>query len=112
MVLGGDHDVLGSCAFGDRHPLVSVELDRVELPGQRLVFGDGNLSAVHDPFAESGDGFAFPLAGRHGIESPMDEHAEAGLAPPLQTLFSGRVGGWLGGREAYRHQDQGGWQAL
>ena len=79
-------------SLASAHPFVGVELDRVELLGVRAVFGDGDLAAVHDPLADAGDLLAVVGAGGDGIDAPVDEHAEPGLAPP------GHAGVALGGR--------------
>ena len=49
------------------------------------VFGDGDLAVVHDPLADTFDLLALVGAGRDRIDAPMDEHAEAGLAPPFHA---------------------------
>ena len=48
---------------------------------------------IHSPIARS---LALPLAGRNGVEAPVDEHAESGLAPPVETGIGRRRGGRLG----------------
>ena len=64
VVLRRDDDVLHAGGLGDAHPLGRVVLHGVELLGQGLVFGDGDVGGVHDPFAAAGwDGLALPLAG-------------------------------------------------
>src|ERR1700723_1956291 len=47
-----------------------------------FVVGDGDGGVVHYPLADAGDLLAVPCAGRDGVEAPVDEHAEAGFAPP------------------------------
>ena len=66
-------------------PLVGVELHRVELLGVVGVLGHGDLAAVHDPLADAADLLAVVGAGGHGVDAPVDEHAEAGLAPPFHA---------------------------
>ena len=60
----------------------ALNLTGLKLLGVGLVLGHGDLGVVHDPFAQAGDFLAVILAGGHGVEAPMDEHAEARLAPP------------------------------
>ena len=68
--------------------------------GEGLVVGDGDGGVVHDPLADAGDLLAVPVAGGDGVEAPVDEHAEAGFAPPLHAgVASGRgfrCPGWRG----------------
>ncbi len=83
VVLGGDDDVLDSGFLGKANPFGRIVLDGIELLGQLLVLGHRDVRAVHDPLADAADGLALPRAGGHGVQAPMDEHAEAGVAPPL-----------------------------
>ena len=59
----------------------------------------GMLAHRHDPLADVLAALAVPLAGRHGVEAPVDEHAEARLAPPghagvvLRRRFTWRLSG-------------------
>jgi len=71
--------------FGQANPFVGIEFDRVKLGGVLTVIGDGDFAAVHDPLANALDLFALIGAGGHGINAPMNEHAEAGLAPPVHA---------------------------
>jgi hypothetical protein len=64
---------------------LGAEAGGVELGGEGFVVGDGDGEVVHDPLANVGGALAFPLTGGDGVEAPMDEHAEAGLAPPLHA---------------------------
>lgn len=72
----------------------------IEPPGQRLVLGDRDIGAVHDPFARRVHRLAVPLAGRHGVHAPMNEHAEPRVAPPLQPSVA------LGGSFLWQHLDR------
>ena len=67
--------------------------------GERFVVGDGDGGVVHDPLADAGDLLAVPGAGGDGVEAPVDEHAEAGLAPPRHAgvLLRGGLGVLDGG---------------
>src|SRR3954463_5442114 len=66
---------------------------RVEARGKRLVFAHRNARAEHDPFAEAERAFAFPLAGRNRVETPVDEETVLRLAEPLEALFPGGIHG-------------------
>ena len=85
MVLGGDDDVLHTGGFGEGYDVVGAEGGGVEFWGEGFVVGDGDGGGVHDPLADAGDLFAVPSAGGDGVKTPVDEHAEAGLAPPLHA---------------------------
>ena len=91
VMFGGDDDVLHAGGFGEGDDVVCVEAGGVELFGEGLVVGDGDGEVVHDPLADVGGALSVPLAGGDGVEAPVDEHAEAGLAPP------GHAGVALGG---------------
>ena len=82
-------------SLASAHPFVGVVLHRVELLRVLAVFGDGDLAVVHDPFADAADLLALVSAGRDGIDAPVDEHAEAGLAPPFHAGVA-LVGGFVG----------------
>ena len=72
------------------HPLLGVELDGIELVAELFVLRDGHLGLFQDPFAVVL--LVLPLARRHGIHAPVDEHAELGLAEPVHAgvvLFFG-----------------------
>ena len=73
VMLGGDDDVLAAGLFGQLDPLVGVELRRVELGGELFIFLHRDFLVELHPFA----------AAQLAVDSPVDEHAEAGLAPPL-----------------------------
>ena len=93
VVFGGDDDVFHAGILGQAHPFLGVELHRVELAGELLVLGDGHLGFLEEPFAVVG--VAVPLAGGHGIDAPVNEQAEAGLAEPGHALVA--LGGRFGG---------------
>ena len=94
MVLGGDDDVLHAGGFGEGDDVVRAEAGGVELRREGFVVGDGDGGVVHDPLADAGDLLAVPGAGGDGVEAPVDEHAEAGLAPPLHAGVA--LGGGFG----------------
>ena len=85
MVLGGDDDVFHACGFGEGDDVVRAEAGGVEVFGEGFVVGDGDGEVVHDPLADVRGALAVPSACRNRVEAPVDEHAEAGLAPPLHT---------------------------
>src|ERR1700736_574915 len=93
-MLGSDDDVLHAGGFREGHEVVSAEGGGVELGGEGLVVSDGNREVIHDPLADVGGSLAVPLAGGDGVEAPVDEHAEACLAPPLHAGVT--LGGGLG----------------
>src|SRR6185436_7237430 len=67
---------------GDPHPLVRVELHRVELGGDLRVLDERDLEVPHHVLGLAV--LALPVAAVLRIEAPVDEHPEARLAPPLQ----------------------------
>jgi hypothetical protein len=72
---GGKDHVSQPATLGDASPLAGIEPGGRELVGKLGVFLGRDLLVVHHPFALAGD----------RIEPPMDEHADAGLAPPLHV---------------------------
>ena len=94
VVLGGDDDVLHAGGFGEGDDVVGGEGGGVEAGGEGFVVGDGDGGVVHDPLADAGDVLAVPGAGGDGVEAPVDEHAEAGLAPPFHAGVA--LGGGFG----------------
>ena len=82
VVLGHQRDVLHARFLGQGHVLLGVELDRVELLVEVVVNLDRHL-----PAARPAD-----LGALQAHRPPVDEHAEAGVDPPLHPL------GFLGGR--------------
>ena len=99
VVLGGDDDVLHACGFCEGDDVVGAEAGGIELGGEGFVVGDGDGEVVHDPLADVGGALAVPLAGGDGVEAPVDEHAEAGFAPPLHAgvALGGGFGVLVGG---------------
>jgi hypothetical protein len=91
VVLGRDGQVLLAGPPRQRHPGLGVELGRVELLGERLVLGDRDPGPEHDPFADAGDRLALPPSGRDRVKPPVDEHPEAGLAPPIEARVLARL---------------------
>ena len=105
VVLGGDDDVFHAGVLGQAHPLLGVELHRVELAGELLVLRDGHLGLLEEPFAVVG--LALPLAGGHGIDAPVNEQPEAGLAEPGHALVARRLGFGGGSRARLHEEGQG-----
>jgi hypothetical protein len=83
VMLGGDDDVFHTGAFCHPHPLVGIEPDRVELAHELVVLGKGDLGGCADPFGVIGP--PLPLTGGDRIQAPVDEQAEARVAPPLHA---------------------------
>ena len=98
VVLGGDDDVLGPGILGDPDPLVGIEFHRIELLHKLFVLLQRDLAALANPFGVIGP--AFPLASGHGVDAPVDEHPETGVAPPFHPLVAFGLGlglhGFLG----------------
>ena len=94
VVLRGNHDVLHARILGELHPCICVELHWIPLLCQLFILLHRNVSAVHNPFSQSGNLFPFPLATGNGVESPMNEEAVLGLFEPGKSrlLRLGRVG--------------------
>ena len=65
MMARGERDVLHARLASRSGDLAAVEVLGGERVAQLVVFGLGDLLAVHDPFAAS----------QLGIEAPVDEHA-------------------------------------
>ena len=93
VVLGGDHQVAHARLHGEIHPRLRIEPYRVELLRQGLVFRARNALAEHDPLADAIHRLTLPDAGRNGVQAPMNEHAEARLAPPAQARVMYHRGG-------------------
>ena len=72
VMAGGEHGVLHAGLFGESCPGVGIELVGIELAGQLGVLVDGNLLGPLDPLT----------AGGNGIDAPVHEEAELGVAPP------------------------------
>ena len=85
VVLCGDDDVLLAGLGGEAHPCVGIEVNRVELGGEWCILGNGDALAMHDPLADAWHELTVPPAGRDGVEAPVDEEAEAGVAPPVEA---------------------------
>jgi hypothetical protein len=85
VVLGGDDDVLHAGGFGEGDDVVRGEAGGVELRGEGFVVGDGDGEVVHDPLTDVVAALSLPLSGGDGVEAPVDEHSEAGVAPPLHA---------------------------
>ena len=98
VVFRGHDEVLHAGRLGGPGPLfgvVKIGIEALEVAGIGLV---GHALAALDPF----------VAGGQGVEPPVDEHAEAGLGPPLHPGFLlGRgLGLGRGGRGRGRQPEQ------
>ena len=82
MMLGRDHQVLHARRFSDRDPGPRVEFHGIELGGEFLILGAGDVFVELNPFA----------ARRHGVQPPVNEHPESGLLKPAQALGAGEPG--------------------
>src|SRR6516162_3342181 len=89
----GHDDVAHSRLLGERDPLGSVELHWIELRGELLVLRAGKVLCVHHPLAVA----------EQAVDSPVNEHAEAGLLEPL-TRFQVLRGG-LGESDAAKQEN-------
>ena len=94
VVFGGDDDVLHAGGFCEGDDVVRGEAGGIELGGEGFVVGDGDGEVVHDPLADVSGALAVPLASGDGVEAPVDEHAEAGFAPPFHAGVA--LGGGFG----------------
>ena len=94
VMLRCDDDVFHAGGLRDTNPLRRIEPDRVELGGELLVPRARDIRPRHDPFADLFRAMSFEFARGHRVETPVDEHAETGLAPPSHAAVS--VGPRLG----------------
>ena len=85
VMLGGDDDVLHASGLGEGHNIVRIEAGGVKHGREGLIVRDCNGGVVHNPLADSRDLLAIPGAGWYRVETPVDEHAKAGFAPPLHA---------------------------
>ncbi len=92
MMLGGDDDVFHPGRLGEGDDVMRIERRGVELRGESLVVLHRNGGVVHDPFANARDLLAVPGAGRDGVKTPVDEHAEACISPPGHACVTLRGG--------------------
>ena len=88
MVLGGDHDVLHPGLFGQPDPGIRIVLHRIELGGILAVALYRNFATPHDPLSNARDLLPVIRPGGDGIDTPVDEHTEAGLAPPFHPCIA------------------------
>ena len=88
MVLGGYDDVLHPGILGEAHPGLRVVIHRVEFSGVLLVFAHRDTTIVHDPFADIFYLLALMSAGRHRVDTPVDEQSEARFPPPSHPLVA------------------------
>ncbi len=62
-----------------------------------LYSASGDLFDAHEVLGVAGDGLAVPLAAGAGVDAPVDEAAEFGVAPPGEALVAGGGGGFVPG---------------
>ncbi len=103
VVLGGDDQVPHAGALGEAGPGTRVEVGRREVGAEAVVLVERDLGRGADPLGVVGA--AVPLAGRDGVKAPVDEHAEARLAPPVQAGI-GRIGHGDAGHQDGREQGE------
>ena len=84
-VLGRQHHVLHARGLGDGHPLLRVELRRVELLVEVVVDLDGNRALVRALRIGIGPR-PTDLGLLEADRPPVDEHAEPPVGPPLQPF--------------------------
>src|SRR4030095_9788581 len=87
-MLGSYDNVFHPSVFCDSDPLSRVKIDRVECERALLLFGSRDIGPIHDPLTDSLGSLTFVLSGGNGVESPVYEHSEPGIAPPLHSLVS------------------------
>ena len=88
VMLGGDDDIPHAGGFCESDDIVGTEAGGIEVFGEGFVVGDGDGEIVHDPLADVGGALTVPLPGRDRVEAPVDEHAEACIAPPLHACIA------------------------
>jgi len=84
VVLGGNDHVLLTGLDRQPSPSVRVELRGVEAGRQAFVLIHADQGVLHDPLADPGNAPAFPAPGGQCIQPPVNEHAKARLAPPVE----------------------------
>ena len=83
MVFAGDDDVLHPSIHGNSDPFICFTIDGVEPGHEALIDVEGDLGGVTDPFTMPGA--LRPLPRRDAVQTPVDEHPEACLVPPLHS---------------------------
>src|SRR4030095_1105598 len=90
-MLGSDDDVFHSRIFCDSYPVSGIELCGIELWCELLIFDSRDVGPFHEPLADSGGALSFIFTRRDCIESPMNKHSKARLAPPLHAFITLRL---------------------
>src|SRR5262245_36412494 len=89
MMLRGDDQVSHPRILERADPAVRVEFDGVELAGNlSAVDGERDLCLSHDVLGVTAHRRTFPISAEAGIHAPVDEHPEASLAPPRESLVA------------------------
>ena len=87
-MLGGDDYIFHTCLLRHSCPIFWIKEIGVEIIEILLILFVGQPFMVLHPF----------VTGRQGIETPVNEHSETGISPPLHTLhllsisFLGKLG--------------------
>ena len=86
MVPGSNAYIFCSRQFYCLHPLVGIEVHRIEPSCQFLILLVIDLLVVHYPLTVT----------QHGVDSPMDEYSKTGLSKllsALHVLWRGNISG-------------------
>ncbi len=81
MVFGGHHHVFLAGLPGQPRPGTRGVGLRRKAVGEELVFRNGDAFLLHGPF----------MAAQDAVQSPVNEHAEPGVMPPLHAPLTVRV---------------------
>ena len=96
-MFGGDDDVFRAGLASEGGPGLRVVGVGGKLRTEGLVVGDRDGSHAQEPLAALSVVTAFPLAGGHGVNAPVDEKAETCLMKPSGAGIARRSGLGLGG---------------
>jgi hypothetical protein len=102
VVLGGDDQVAHPGLLNRAHPLVGIELHRVEfLDGLAAIDILRDFANTLNVFGVAADRFPLPYTGKLSVDSPVHETAKTRLTPPCQprvaSLLRRSPPGHLGG---------------
>ena len=84
MMFGRDDDVFHAGLLGQCHPLLGIEIGRVECGRDCPVFLHRDLELLHDPlrYIPLFYSISLPFAPEYGIGPPMNEHPELAVLEP------------------------------
>jgi hypothetical protein len=85
VVFSSNYHILHPGLFGKAHPFIGIVFDWIKILCKGFILCHRNLGSIHDPLTDSGDLFTFVGSGRYGIDTPVNEHAEAGFPPPFHA---------------------------